>query len=157
MKEILYEIIDSPKFLEGLAWKRCFYKAGEKIIEKGEIGSTLFFLEEGSVRVLGGAEIDGNIKINPGLCDLQVGSLFGDICLYGNHRRTASVMALTDVQTLEIRSDMLRDYLDEHPFQGYLFLKALFQIMVIRLELANERIEKLLAWGIKAHDIDKYL
>ena len=29
--------------------------------------------------------------------------------------------------------------------------------MAKRLELANERIDKLLAWGIKAHDIDKYL
>jgi len=157
MKQILYEIINNPQFSEGSAWKRCFFRAGEKILEKDAIGNTLFFLDEGQVRILGGAEIEGNIRITPGLCDLQAGAIFGDICLYGNHRRTATVVALTDVNAIEIRSDMLSVFLDDHPVQGYLFLKALFQIMALRLELANERIEKLLAWGIKAHDIDKYL
>jgi len=157
MKYILNDILSSPQFSEGTAWKRLSYKVGEKIIEKGEIGSSLFLVEKGTVRVLGGAELDGEIRITPGLCDLGAGALFGDICLYGSHRRTASVVGLTDVCILEIRSDLLSVYLDDHPVQGYLFLKALFEIMAERLELANERIDKLLAWGIKAHDIDKYL
>lgn len=157
MKTILDEILTSPEFVEGDAWHRRMYKASEKIIEKGDLGSSLFFIEKGQVRVLGGAEIEGKTKVSPGLCDLQAGSLFGDICLYGIHRRTATVMALTDACVLEIRSDRLGSYLDNHPVQGYLFLKALFKIMALRVELANDRIEKLLAWGIKAHDIDKYL
>ena len=135
MKHILNDILSSSQFSEGTAWKRLSYKVGEKIIEKGEIGSSLFLVEHGTVRVLGGA----------------------DICLYGSHRRTASVVCLTDVCILEIRSDLLSVYLDDHPVQGYLFLKGLFEIMAKRLELANDRIDKLLAWGIKAHDIDKYL
>lgn len=157
MKQILDEILRSPQFLEGEAWQRRWYKASEKVIEKGDIGNSLFFLESGQVRVLGGAEIEGKIKVNPGLCDLEAGAVFGDICLYGVHRRIASVVALTDACILEIRSDMLSVFLDDHPVQGYLFLKSLFKIMALRVELANERIEKLLAWGIKAHDIDKYL
>lgn len=157
MKQILDEIIGSPQFLEGESWQRRLYKANEKIIEKGDIGNSLFFVEEGQLRVLGGAEIEGKVKVNPGLCDLAAGDLFGDICLFGDHPRTASVVALTDVCILEIRSDKLSIYLDEHPVQGYFFLKALFNIMTLRMGLANERIEKLLAWGLKAHDIDKYL
>lgn len=157
MKQILDDILNSPQFAEGSAWKRVHYKAGDKIIEKGELGSTLILVEEGSVRVLGGAELEGKVKITPGLCDLAAGAIFGDICLYGAHRRTASVVALIDTRVLEIRSDMLSVYLDDHPIEGYLFLKALFEIMATRLETANDRIEKLLAWGIKAHDIDKYL
>lgn len=157
MKQLLEEILRSPQLVEGAAWKRVKYKAGEKIIEKGEIGSTLFLVEAGGVRVLGGAELEGEIRITPGICDLETGAIFGDICLYGTHRRSASVVALNDVCLLEVRSDMLSIYLDDHPIEGYLFLKALFEIMAIRLETANDRIEKLLAWGIKAHDIDKYL
>ena len=157
MKRILDEILSSPRFAEGSGWERRWHKAGEKIVEKGETGATLFLVEKGVVRVLGEAEIDGSVRITPGLCDLEAGALFGDICLYGEHRRTASVVALDDACLLEIRSDMLSAYLDDHPIQGYLFLKALFEVMARRLELANERIDKLLAWGIKAHDIDKYL
>ncbi|MBS4049635.1 Crp/Fnr family transcriptional regulator [Methylomonas rivi] len=157
MKQILDEILRSPQFAEGGAWKHAWYGAGDKIIEKGDVGNTLILVEEGAVRVLGGAELEGKVRITPGLCDLQAGAVFGDICLYGSHRRTASVVALTDTRVLEIRSDMLSVYLDDHPIEGYLFLKALFEIMAVRLETANDRIEKLLAWGIKAHDIDKYL
>lgn len=157
MKKILDELLSSPQFLEGDAWQKRWYKANEKVIEKGDVGNSLFLLEEGQLRVLGGAEVNGSIKVNPGLCDLDAGALFGDICLYGDHRRTASVISLTDACIIEIRSEMLSGYLDAHPTLGYLFLKALFKVMAQRVELANERIENLLAWGLKAHDIDKYL
>ena len=157
MKQILDEILRDPQFSEDSAWKRLWFKAGTKVIKKGDIGNSLFLVEEGVLRVLGDAEVEGEIRVTPGLCDLEAGAIFGDICLYGVHRRTASVVTVTDARILEIRSDMLSVYLDDHPIQGYLFLKALFEIMATRLELANERIDKLLAWGIKAHDIDKYL
>ena len=157
MKELFGDLLANAQFCEGTAWKRYRLHAGETILKKGEQGNTLFFLEEGVVRVLGGAELDGKRRISPGLCDLEAGAVFGDVCLYEARERTASVVALSEVCLLEIRSDMLSIYLDDHPVQGYLFLKALFQAMSNRLGLANDRIEHLLAWGIKAHDIDKYL
>jgi CRP/FNR family transcriptional regulator, cyclic AMP receptor protein len=157
MINIFSEILKNPLFPEGTAWQRRRFSTGEMIVHKGEIGKTLFFVEEGDVRVLGGAELEGNRKISPGLCDLKPGAIFGDVCLYGSHQRSASVMALSDVCVIEIDSGKLSKYLDDHPAQGYPFLKALFQIMSERLALANDRIEYLLAWGIKAHDIDKYL
>ncbi len=157
MMEIMNEILADPDFIEGVAWKRCWYQPNEKIIEKEELGNSLFVIEDGLVRVLGGAEIDGNTKVSPGFCDLQEGALFGDTCLFETHRRTASVVAITNVRILELQSIELSRYLDGHPAQGYQFLKELFKIMVDRLELANNRIENLLVWGLKAHDINKYL
>ncbi|MGR9116498.1 MAG: Crp/Fnr family transcriptional regulator [Gammaproteobacteria bacterium] len=157
MRNVLEDVLGSSQFPEGVAWTRRRYKSGDKIVEKGDVGASLFVVNNGIVRVLGEAEIEGNIRVAPGLCDLEAGAIFGDICLFGEHRRTATVVALTDVGIIEIRSDMLSTYLDNHPVQGYSFLKALFGIMAKRLELANERIDKLLAWGIKAHEIDKYL
>lgn len=157
MIEILSDVLNNPLFKEGSAWRRYKLSAGATIVKKGEQGKSLFYLEAGSVRVLGGAELDGNKRVSPGLCDLEAGAVFGDVCLYEARERTASVISLTDVQLLEIRSDMLSVYMDDHPVQGYLFLKELFQTMSRRLGLANDRIEHLLAWGIKAHDIDKYL
>lgn len=157
MKEIFRDIVGNTEFQEGVAWKRYKVNTGEMIIRKGELGKTLFFIEEGTVRVLGDAELGENQRISPGLCDLEAGAIFGDVCLYECGERTASVVALTDVCLLEVDGDMLSVYLDQHPDQGYIFLKELFQIMSKRLALANNRIGHLLAWGIKAHDIDKYL
>lgn len=157
MKQILDEILRHSQLPEGVAWSRKRYMAGDKIVEKGRLGNTLFLVETGTARVLGGVEIEDNVRLTPGLCDLKAGAVFGDICLYESRPRTASVVALTDICLLEIRSDMLSVYLDDHPVEGYLFLKRLFEVMAVRLELANERVDRLLAWGIKAHDIDKYL
>lgn len=157
MKEIFRNIVSNAQFQEGVAWKRYRVNPGEMIIRKGELGKTLFFIEEGTVRVLGDAELGEKQHISPGLCDLEAGAIFGDVCLYEPMERTASVVALTEVCLLEIEGDRLSLYLDEHPDQGYVFLKALFQVMSKRLALANNRIGHLLAWGIKAHDIDKYL
>lgn len=144
MKHLLDEILSSPRLSEGVAWKYVNYKAGEKIIQKGDIGSAFFLIDKGSVRVLGGSEVQVDILLTQGLCDLSKGDIFGDICLYGTHRRSASVVALNEVSLIEIRNDMLSVYLDDHPIEGYLFLKALSEITASRLEVANERIENLI-------------
>jgi CRP/FNR family transcriptional regulator, cyclic AMP receptor protein len=157
MNDIFADIVSNTQLQEGVAWKRRQVNAGEMIVRQGELGDTLFFVEEGVVRVLGNAELSDKQHIAPGLCDLGEGTVFGDVCLYEPQERTASVVALSDVRLLEISGGMLSVYLDDHPIQGYLFLKALFQTMTKRLALANDRIGHLLAWGIKAHDIDKYL
>lgn len=157
IKDIFLDIVINTQFQEGVAWKRRQVSAGEVILRQGEMGDTLFFVEEGVVRVLGNAELGEKQRISPGLCDLGAGAVFGDVCLYEPQERTASVVALSDVRLIEINGSMLSVHLDDHPVEGYLFLKALFQTMVKRLALANDRIGHLLAWGIKAHDIDKYL
>jgi CRP/FNR family cyclic AMP-dependent transcriptional regulator len=157
MKQILDDILQSPQLAEGSAWKRKCYTAGDKIVIRGESGSSLFLIEEGRVQVSGGGDLEHDMGVSLGLIDLEKGAIFGDICLYGIHPRTATVSALTDVTVLEIRCDMLSVYLDDHPVEGYLFLRELFEIMAARLEIANDRVEKLLAWGISVHDIDKYL
>ncbi|PPD35079.1 MAG: cyclic nucleotide-binding protein [Methylomonas sp.] len=144
MKHLLDEILSSPRLLEGVAWKYVKYKAGEKIFQKGDVGSAFFLIDEGNVRVLSGDEHDVDILLTEGLCDLSKGDIFGDICLYGTHRRSASVVALSEIVLVEIRNDMLSVYLDDHPIEGYLFLKALSEITASRLEAANDRIEYLL-------------
>src|SRR5574343_96234 len=101
MKHILNEILSSPQFKEGVAWKRVSYNAGEKIIEKDDIGNSIFLVEDGSVRVFGVADLEKDIKVSPSLCDLEKGAIFGDICLYGQHRRIATVRALTNAVILE--------------------------------------------------------
>jgi CRP-like cAMP-binding protein len=157
MKAIVDTLISNPLLAEGVAWQRYNFDVGEVIIRKGDLGDSLFFLEEGCVRVLGLAELSDNQFINPGLCDLSPGIVFGDVCLFNPQERTATVVALTQVQIIEINAAILRCYLDEHPVEGYFFLKSLFLTMTNRLALANHRVEHLLAWGVKAHDIDKFL
>ncbi len=157
MRDILKRILSAEQLQEGIAWKRRYYKVNSVIVKKGEVGKTLFFIEKGVLRVTGNVELDNHKHIQPGVCDLEKGAIFGEICLHHSQIRMATVIAATDAELLELDGEILSAYLDNNPIQGYLFYKKLFEIMIKRMEVANQRIENLMAWGLKIHDIDKYL
>lgn len=157
MKNILLEILKSPQFTESVAWNRRVFMANDVVVKQGELGKTLFLIEEGILRVTGNVELDEQKHIQPGFCDLDKGSLFGEVCLHESTPRIATVVAVTDCRLVEIDGYRLSIFLDAHPAIGYLFYKNMFASFVGRLNIANQRVEKLMAWGLKVHEIDKYL
>jgi len=148
----LKKIINDADFREGIAWHKRRFKAGGCILEEGTEGRSLFLIEKGDVRVMVTLKIERRVR--PGICDLHAGNLFGELNLFEQHPRSASVTAVTDVELLEIDGECLSRYLNNHPEIGYPILKNLFKLMVSRLNKANRRIEYLLGWGLKAHDIN---
>lgn len=157
MISVLKDIIGSPQFPENGAWTRRRFDANETILTEGEEGHTLFFLEQGKLRVSGRVDLKDHTPLRPGICDLETGDVFGEICLYGVHPRSASVVSVTEGSLIEVDGERLSVFLDAHPVEGYLLLKELFQTLGGRLNLANHRVEKLLAWGLKAHGIEQHL
>jgi len=147
----LKNIINDTNFREGVAWHRRHFKAGERILEEGTEGRSLFLIESGHARVMVTLKIERRVR--PGICDLHTGDLFGELNLFEQNPRSASVTAVSDVELLEIDGEHLSEYLNQRPEIGYPILKSLFQLMVTRLNKANRRIEYLLGWGLKAHDI----
>jgi CRP-like cAMP-binding protein len=95
--------------------------------------------------------------MQPGICDLKEGAVFGESCLHISLPRIATVTAITEATLLEINGERLSIFLDENPVQGYLFYKNLFELLIVRLNSANQRVETLISWGLKAHEIDRYL
>lgn len=153
MISVLKDIISSPQFRENGAWTRRRFDANEMILTEGEEGSTLFFIEQGTVRVTGQLDIEDHSSLQPGICDLEVGDVFGEICLYGPHPRSASVIAVTDGSLIEVDGERLSIWLDANPIEGYLLLKELFQTLGERLNRANHQVKRLSAWGLKTHGI----
>lgn len=153
----LSEILQDPAFPEGSAWRRRRVRPNEVVIREGDLERRLYLVESGSLRVSGRVELEDNRHIQPGLVDLQAGDLFGELALFEDHPRTASVVALEDGQLLEVDCVALSAYLDRHPEIGYRLLKGLYQLLISRLTRNSKRIESLFAWGLKAHGIDKHL
>lgn len=137
-------------FIQEVTWKRWHFHANQIIVKEGDVGKSLFFIENGQLRVSVHVEIERRRIIETGVGDLGKGDLFGDTCLHESPVRTASVIAMTDGCLLEINGDKLGEYLDAHPIKGYAFYKKLFEILFKRLSGGNRRIEYLLAWGLKA-------
>ncbi len=147
----LKKIISDGDFREGIAWHKRTFQTGECILEGGAEGRSLFLIESGHARVMVTLKIERRVR--PGICDLHAGDLFGELNLFEQSPRSASVIAVSDVQLLEIDGKHLSQYLNQHPEVGYPLLKRLFQLMVSRLNTANRRIEYLLGWGLEAHNI----
>lgn len=157
MKTQIENLIAQPDFTENIAWRRRHFHSNETIVHEGEEGNALFFIEQGRLRVNVQVALENRCNIQQGISDLEAGDIFGEVCLHGSYVRMASVMALTDGVLIEIDGGQLNAYLDQWPVLGYQFFKALFAIFVKRLSLANNRIESLFIWGLKAHGIEKHL
>ena len=157
METILKEIIEDPQFVKGIAWKQRHFNANDVIVKQGDLGETLFVIQEGILRVTGHVKLGEHKKIQPGFYDLEKGSIFGETCLYKSSLRMATVIAVTDGSMIELDGARLSVFLDAPPTLGYLFYKKIFEVFVTRLNKANQRVESLMAWGLKVHEIDKYL
>ncbi len=156
MENILKKILQAPQLKEGVSWSRRHFSPNSVIIQKGDIGKTLFVVESGRVQVSGTVALE-NKQIKSGLCEFGAGSVFGEMCLHHQQLRMATVTAITEVELVEIDGQRLSIYLDDHPIDGYLFYKGLFELISGRLDIANQRIENLMAWGLKVHDVEKFL
>ena len=157
MKTSIANIINDPNLPEGIAWKHRPFHANEVIVHRGDVGKSFFFVEEGKLRVTVHVEVGERRNIQAGINDLEEGDFFGEISLFESRIRTASVTALTDGRLLEFDGAMLSAYLDQNPIQGYLFFKCLFASLIMRMTSGIQKIESLMAWGLKAHGIAKHL
>lgn len=129
----------------------------ERIITQGGSDRYLYVVESGRVRVSARVGIEGERHIQPGLVDLGTGAVFGELNLFEAGTRSASVVALEDCCLLRIDAALLVTFLDEHPDLGYHLMRHFFLVLDDRLRKADQRVEQLMAWGLKAHGIEKHL
>lgn len=147
---------DQALVTAGIA-KSNVYGVNDTIVSEGMDDRRLYLIEKGSVRVSGRVALADGRHIQPGLCDLGPGEVFGELSLFDAGSRSASVIALDDVEVLEFDALALEAYLDQHPEQGYLVVKQLLKILSARLRQTDRRWEQLFAWGLKEHGIDQHL
>jgi CRP-like cAMP-binding protein len=130
---------------------------GDAIIVEGAEDRRVYLLETGVARVFERVEIDDAKHIQPGLCDLGPGEIFGELSLFESGPRSASVVAVGPCELLVFDAERLSAHFDANPDQGYVVLKGLFSVLNQRLRQADKRVGALFAWGLKAHGIDRHL
>jgi CRP-like cAMP-binding protein len=86
------------------------YAAGEKIIEEGAAGDSLFLVDRGEVRVL--RRLGGTPRE---IARLGEGECFGEMAMLTGQQRTATVVAGTDVDVFMIDKAGFQDILAGNP------------------------------------------
>ncbi|MES2883922.1 MAG: serine/threonine-protein kinase [Pseudomonadota bacterium] len=104
------------------------YAAGKLILEEGEIDNCFFILAMGNAIVKKG---DKPIHV------LGKGDCFGEIGLLGSAKRTASVVAASQVLTLKINASLLDNLATDSQLRFY---KTFTQTLIYRLTVTSARL-----------------
>lgn len=108
------------------------YAKGEPIFTKGDVGSELFVVLEGEIRVHldhEGREVT-MARIGPSM-------VLGEMAVFDEQPRSASAQASTDTTVRVLRRDKLRAVVHEHPEVLLEFIKNLTQ----RIRVMNEQLQ----------------
>lgn len=89
------------------------FSRGEAILRRGEAGDSMFVVHDGTVSIRVPDE-DGTGGTHE-VAQLAEGTVFGEMALLTGQARTADVIALTEVTTIEIGKNALEPLLHEHP------------------------------------------
>ena len=99
-------------------YQRWFCKAGETIVKTGEEGDKAFIIIDGSVAVIL-PETRETIAV---LCS---GEMFGELAVITNERRTADVVAKTDVQMMVMTKDIFMKRFVEDPEKALILMRMI--------------------------------
>jgi response regulator RpfG family c-di-GMP phosphodiesterase len=124
----------SPAALEVLAARAVprDFVAGDLVFAEGDHGESLHVVRSGTVQVLR--------RSSPGLVldELGPGAVFGELAVLNGTPRTASIVATTYVQTVELHAADLEQVLDAHPRDA----RRMLGVLARSLTLAKEAVAR---------------
>lgn len=116
---------ENQQLLEKVCHKldRKSFNKNDVIINEGDEGNTLYILYAGVVQVL--RKTPGNEEFAVVNLTKEQNVFFGEVALIDRDKRSASVKALTDCETLVLTEDNFLELCESEPLLGY---KVVFRI-----------------------------
>lgn len=106
----LFGELDAHDLAQVARWvEEVHAEPGQMLIEQGSMPYELLVIENGTVEV---------VRDGKAIATLGTGDVVGEIALLGQHRRMASVVAVTRVRALTLPVDALQSLTSEMPELG---------------------------------------
>ncbi len=87
-----------------------------------------------------------------GLLELGEGELFGELNLFGETTRSASIVAMSKSVLIHIDGNVLLEFMDQHIDLGYALMKEFFVRATVALGVSNDRYSALYARQLRKDD-----
>jgi len=114
------------------------YSAGEVIVRQGEVGNCMYVIQSGTAEVV--EEINGQIVP---LAVLGQNDFFGEMALFENQVRSATVRALGAVRVLTVDKKTLLRRIQQDPAMAFRVVEHLcHRLRKLDSELAREKTQK---------------
>jgi CRP-like cAMP-binding protein len=134
--------------LEALAQKVTHQKLAknEVLFRRGEVGDALYIIDEGRIKIVRGDERGGEFVLN----HCGPGEAIGEMSLFDKEPRSATVIAVTDSEVLELKREAFFELIDQRPDVSLVLLQSLSS----RLRFASTYIQKAIEWSKKIAEGD---
>lgn len=153
----LEQLLDHPEFIKLNGWHKEQYEAGETIIREGDCDTRIFLILKGQAQVEARVTLEDEKVIRPGFFKIGEKEIFGELAMFDNQPRSASVTATKKSTIAVIDGEKLLTFFDRHPDIGYKVLFEIIPVLTDRLRNSNKKTFSLFAWGLKAHGIEQHL
>ena len=96
------------------------HQDGDVIFQEGESGDSMFFIEEGRVRIVSSYKQTKKV-----LAIYKKGDFFGEMALFGGKKRSATAVAIGDTHLLPVTKETLSNQIESRPDIGIALLETL--------------------------------
>lgn len=120
-------------------------RAGAAIFEEGEVGDTLYLIEEGRVEIAKHVA-DETEKV---LAVLGPGDFFGEMVLVEDRTRSARASAVGAAVIHGLSSGTFDRIVDERPRAAFVIERNIARTICRRLRQTNAQIAELVLWGLQ--------
>lgn len=114
---------------------------GEVLMRRGEVGNSLFMINEGWFKIVTEDARGDELIINK----TAPGETIGEMALLDEAPRSASAIALTPARVLELKKDAFYEILDQRPDVALTIIRGLSS----RLRFSTTYIQKAIDWSQK--------
>jgi CRP-like cAMP-binding protein len=133
------ELLLNPEFQRAVPTEIRNFRAGEVIIEEGTVSSELYVLLEGKADVYAVIDLIDKPGQQIGISRIAEGEVAGELALFDQEPRTATVVAVADCKVAAMDGRILTEYMDRNPERGYWILKEMFSQIVRRMRQTTLR------------------
>jgi CRP-like cAMP-binding protein len=123
---------------------------GEVLFREGDPGQELFLIREGSVVI--SKPVVG--RVEQVLARLGPGDFFGEMSLFDQFPRSATVQAETETVLLSLDREHLHQLIELSPAAATAFFYRLVQVFIQRLRETSNLVAEVTRWGLEATGLD---
>jgi len=124
--------------------KRCIWRhahAKEWLLEQNDVGTDLYFLTSGVVRVLITPSPDREIILG----DIEAGGYFGEMAAIDGQPRSAGILAITDATIAAMPAPVFREIFRKYPDVS----EQLLHQLVARIRTLDQRVHEFSSMHVK--------
>lgn len=118
-------------------FEEAHFKAGSLVFKEGDPPDFIALVRKGKVEIKKQTEFKGKQII---LAHMTKGSVLGELAVFDDFPRSASVEAIEDTDLLILKNEAMESFIESNPELGIKLLKGVSRVLSLRLRQLAERL-----------------